>query len=72
MPKRRRRSFCHSGLVINSSFDIRASTFQNSRSLVANENRSAVHFVLIIGIANFLADFTYEGARGIIGPFLGS
>jgi hypothetical protein len=39
---------------------------------VANENRSAVHFVLIIGIANFLADFTYEGARGIIGPFLGS
>jgi predicted MFS family arabinose efflux permease len=35
-------------------------------------NRSALHFVLIIGIANFFADFTYEGARGIIGPFLGS
>jgi hypothetical protein len=34
-------------------------------------NRSALHFVLIIGIANFFADFTYEGARGIIGPFLG-
>ena len=34
--------------------------------------RSALHFVLIIGIANFFADFTYEGARGIIGPFLGS
>jgi len=36
------------------------------------KSRSALHFVLIIGIANFFADFTYEGARGIVGPFLGS
>jgi MFS family permease len=36
------------------------------------KNRSALHFVVVIGIANFFADFTYEGARGIIGPFLGS
>src|SRR5438874_2567527 len=36
------------------------------------KNRSALHFVLIIGIANFFADFTYEGACAIIGPFLGS
>ena len=36
------------------------------------KSRSALHFVLILGIANFFADFTYEGARGIIGPFLGS
>src|SRR5438034_3114849 len=36
------------------------------------KNRSALHFVLIIGIANFFAVFTYEGARGIVGPFLGS
>src|SRR5438034_358681 len=36
------------------------------------KNRSALHFVLIIGVANFFADFTYEGARGIVGPFLGS
>jgi predicted MFS family arabinose efflux permease len=35
-------------------------------------SRSALHFVVIIGIANFFADFTYEGARGIVGPFLGS
>ena len=35
-------------------------------------SRSALRFVIIIGIANFFADFTYEGARGIIGPFLGS
>jgi MFS family permease len=36
------------------------------------KNRSALQFVLIIGIANFFADFTYEGARAIVGPFLGS
>src|SRR5881398_248933 len=35
-------------------------------------SRSALHFVIIIGIANFFADFTYEGARGIVGPFLAS
>jgi MFS family permease len=34
--------------------------------------RSALQFVVIIGIVNFFADFTYEGARGIVGPFLGS
>ena len=33
---------------------------------------AALRFVLNIGIANFFADFTYEGARGIVGPFLGS
>jgi predicted MFS family arabinose efflux permease len=33
---------------------------------------AALRFVLIICIANFFADFTYEGARGIVGPFLGS
>ena len=36
------------------------------------KSRSALQFVVIIGIANFFADFTYEGARGIVGPFLGS
>jgi predicted MFS family arabinose efflux permease len=36
------------------------------------KGRSALQFVLIVGIANFFADFTYEGARGIVGPFLGS
>jgi hypothetical protein len=36
------------------------------------KSRSALQFVVVIGIANFFADFTYEGARGIIGPFLGS
>jgi len=36
------------------------------------KSRSALQFVVIIGIANFFADFTYEGARGIVGPFLSS
>lgn len=33
--------------------------------------RLAVRFVLMIGILSFFADFTYEGSRSIIGPFLG-
>jgi hypothetical protein len=36
------------------------------------KSRSALQFVVIIGIANFFADFTYEGARAIVGPLLGS
>jgi hypothetical protein len=36
------------------------------------KSRSALQVVVIIGIANFFADFTYEGARAIVGPFLGS
>ena len=34
--------------------------------------KSAFRFVLIIGIVNLLADFTYEGGRAVVGPFLGS
>jgi predicted MFS family arabinose efflux permease len=32
----------------------------------------AFRFVLIIGIVNLFADLTYEGARSITGPFMGS
>src|SRR5215468_4382732 len=32
----------------------------------------AFRFVLIIGITNLFADMTYEGLRGISGPFLAS
>ena len=32
----------------------------------------AVRFVLTIEILSFFADFTYEGSRSIIGPFLGT
>ncbi|HVW70806.1 MAG TPA: MFS transporter [Steroidobacteraceae bacterium] len=34
--------------------------------------RSAFRFVLLIGILSFFADFTYEGSRGILGPYLAS
>lgn len=37
-----------------------------------NLAKLAFRFVLIIGIVNFFADVTYEGARSVIGPFLGS
>src|SRR5262252_1932340 len=32
------------------------------------KSRSALQFVVIIGVANFFADFTYEGGRAIVGP----
>ncbi|HUB67972.1 MAG TPA: MFS transporter [Candidatus Methylacidiphilales bacterium] len=35
-------------------------------------SRLAFRFVLLIGIVNLFADLTYEGARSINGPFLGS
>lgn len=45
----------------------------NSKSTPAPNIASlAFRFVLIIGIANLFADMTYEGARSITGPFLGS
>jgi len=34
--------------------------------------RAALRFVLMMGVVNFFADFTYEGGRGIVGEFLGS
>ncbi|CAE6838668.1 hypothetical protein R70006_07382 [Paraburkholderia domus] len=33
-------------------------------------SRRAMRFVLLVGILSFFADFTYEGARSILGPFL--
>jgi len=40
--------------------------------MVKNAAKLAFRFVLIIGIVNFFADLTYEGARSVVGPFLGS
>jgi hypothetical protein len=37
-----------------------------------NTARTALAFVMMIGIVNFFADFTYEGARSINGAFLSS
>src|SRR5262249_34335026 len=59
--------------LLSSTFVIRISSFSEF-VLIRGEmrNRSALQFVITIGIVNFFADFTYEGARGIVGPFLGS
>jgi predicted MFS family arabinose efflux permease len=32
----------------------------------------ALKFVLMVGVMSFFADFTYEGSRSVIGPYLGS
>jgi MFS family permease len=31
----------------------------------------ALKFVLLIGVMSFFADFTYEGSRSVVGPYLG-
>src|SRR3972149_502190 len=31
----------------------------------------AIKFVVLVGVMSFFADFTYEGSRGIVGPYLG-
>jgi MFS family permease len=38
----------------------------------SDAKKLALRFVLIIGVVQLFADMTYEGARGIIGQFLGS
>lgn len=35
-----------------------------------SQRSSALKFVLMIGVLSFFADFTYEGARSVYGPFL--
>ncbi|MHB1594044.1 MAG: MFS transporter, partial [Streptosporangiaceae bacterium] len=32
----------------------------------------ALKFVLLVGVMSFFADFTYEGSRSVIGPYLGA
>ena len=32
----------------------------------------ALKFVLMVGVMSFFADFTYEGSRSIVGPYLGT
>ena len=34
-------------------------------------NNRALWFVVLIGLVSLLADTTYEGARSVIGPYLG-
>jgi MFS family permease len=39
---------------------------------VTDKKKRALRFVLLVGAMSLFADFTYEGARGIAGPFLGA
>jgi predicted MFS family arabinose efflux permease len=36
----------------------------------ADIHKTALRFVLLIGVLSFFADFTYEGSRSILGPYL--
>jgi MFS family permease len=35
-----------------------------------SDHRMALRFIILIGILSFFADFTYEGSRSIVGPYL--
>jgi MFS family permease len=48
------------------SNDVRTSDLKSDR----RARRTALRFVVLIGILSFFADFTYEGSRSIIGPYL--
>ncbi len=36
------------------------------------DSAPALKFVLLVGVMSFFADFTYEGSRSVIGPYLGT
>ena len=40
--------------------------------IVTDRKKRALRFVVLVGVMSLFADFTYEGARGIAGPFLGA
>jgi len=48
------------------------SSSPSSAGTAAQGNRVALRFVLLVGLLSFFADFTYEGSRSIIGPYLAS
>jgi MFS family permease len=43
---------------------------QSSPPKGSPDRRTAIHFVLLIGVLSFFADLTYEGARSVLGPYL--
>jgi len=42
----------------------------SSGSRIAARDRPPFGFVLLVGVLSFFGDFTYEGARSVLGPFL--
>ncbi len=47
-----------------------ATSSDDGRAGVPDRKRRALEFVLLVGAMSLFADFVYEGARGISGPFL--
>jgi len=45
-------------------------TSKNEARQLSRVKATALKFVLLIGVMSFFADFTYEGSRSIIGPYL--
>jgi MFS family permease len=45
-------------------------TPEKSNPYASTHKSTALKFVLLIGVVSFFADFTYEGARSITGPYL--
>ena len=41
-----------------------------SKKVAPTQKSNAIRFLLLIGIVSFFADFGYEGARSIAGPYL--
>src|ERR1019366_4513638 len=39
---------------------------------IALPRSSAVRFIVLLGVVSLFADMTYEGARGVTGPYLGA
>jgi MFS family permease len=45
---------------------------KNTMAKVGALKSTAMRFVLLIGVLSFFADFTYEGSRSVLGPYLES
>lgn len=43
---------------------------QNTSSGAADPRKTAIHFIVLMGIVSLFGDITYEGARSISGPYL--
>jgi MFS family permease len=48
----------------------RRSSESGASSDQRSQSRAALKFIVLIGILSFFADFTYEGSRSIVGPYL--
>jgi hypothetical protein len=67
---RARRQYSFVGLALSEEAQ---NPLPNNRIAAPAEqqpSRTALRFVLLIGILSFFADFTYEGSRSMLGQYL--